>query len=987
MADGNSVQEASTSAVTSESSESTVEVNVKTLDSQIYTFRVEKNMPVPLFKEKIANTIGVPVGQQRLIFRGKVLKDEHCLSEYHVEDGHTLHLVARQPVQSQTSTGTNSGEVNANNGNQGNDTSAAAPRNRVGQVSHSVVLGTFNIGDQGEGAIPDLSRIVGAVLNSIGIGNQIPMGGATNISSSIPSTASSQVSQAAETEGTRGNIGGRGGPTFPNLPFQSLPQSLQFPLTGAAVNVPSHQTPIPDSLSTLSEFINRMELVLSVNGGQPSSSANAGDTPRLELPFNSRGLPTPETLSIVMRQAQQLLGVHAVAALSHIAGRLEEEGGATDPAVRNQIQTESVQVGRAMQHLGALFLELGRTILTLRMGQSPAESLVNAGPAIYISPSGPNSIMVQPFPLQTSSLFGGSAAPPPNPGLLVPVGLGDSPRNVNIHIHAGTSLAGVPSVGPRPSTGEVTRGENRNGTSVDSGPGRVLPVRSVIATAVPSRFPMDGSHVRSIVPPSHPRTEQNNHSAASPAQASESASIPTLVAGLNAQIRNLVHDMRGENRVPSGQSEGSNLQGSATGSGVDDGSGNLVAELNEQIRNLVHDMRGENRVPSGQSEGSNLGSVTGSGVDDGSGNTQQRQSVECNQFNKDEETSSFTSKEASTANSAAGPSCSSGETKHPLESEVVPDDAVRSGQSHEHTEGVKTVPLGLGLGGLQPRRRGRQGRSQGSSGLSTNQNQHAITSGQRVLQSLVARGPNARMDENGSSSGQLPPVSGQSMEAMPLASQASSGQFDAASMMSQVLNSPALNGLLAGVSEQAGIGSPDGLRNMFEQFTRNPSMRNTINQITQQIGDQDLGNMFSGMGRGQGGALDLSSMVQQMMPIVSQALARGPSFPESSRVVEPNSQQRCNESRTVRDELNNQTFKVDLRQAAERIERHDPPGDVFRSVVETAARLYGEGNCAEELVDEICSNEDLANEFMEMLCRDMRRRFKGGTGSTGKPLP
>ncbi|KAL6965465.1 hypothetical protein U1Q18_036517 [Sarracenia purpurea var. burkii] len=54
-----------------------------------------------------------------------------------------------------------------------------------------------------------------------------------------------------------------------------------------------------------------------------------------------------------------------------------------------------MQVGLAMQHLGALLLKLGRTILTLRMGQSPAESYVNAGPAVYISPSGPNPIMVQ----------------------------------------------------------------------------------------------------------------------------------------------------------------------------------------------------------------------------------------------------------------------------------------------------------------------------------------------------------------------------------------------------------------------------------------------------------------------------------------------------------------------------------------------------------------------------------------------------------------
>lgn len=41
----------------------------------------------------------------------------------------------------------------------GNDASAGNPRNRVGQISHSVVLGTFNVGDQGEGVVPDLSRV------------------------------------------------------------------------------------------------------------------------------------------------------------------------------------------------------------------------------------------------------------------------------------------------------------------------------------------------------------------------------------------------------------------------------------------------------------------------------------------------------------------------------------------------------------------------------------------------------------------------------------------------------------------------------------------------------------------------------------------------------------------------------------------------------------------------------------------------------------
>ncbi|KAJ6920997.1 hypothetical protein NC651_014543 [Populus alba x Populus x berolinensis] len=147
-------------------------------------------------------------------------------------------------------------------------------------------------------------------------------------------------------------------------PFQSAPQVVQVPLT-TAIPVPSLHSPIPDSLNTLLEFITRMERVLAQNGDD---------------------CKTPEALSIVLRRAEQLLSGPTTAALSHIAGRLEQLVSSTDPAIRGHIQSESMQVGLAMQHLGSLLLELGRTILTLNMGQSPAESSVNAGPAVYIFP-------------------------------------------------------------------------------------------------------------------------------------------------------------------------------------------------------------------------------------------------------------------------------------------------------------------------------------------------------------------------------------------------------------------------------------------------------------------------------------------------------------------------------------------------------------------------------------------------------------------------
>ncbi|MCE7766628.1 hypothetical protein GQL56_28790, partial [Pseudomonas putida] len=68
MAEQQSVEGSSTSNVSSGSSESTVELNIKTLDSQTHPFNVDMNMQVSALKDRIASKIGVPVEQQRLIF-------------------------------------------------------------------------------------------------------------------------------------------------------------------------------------------------------------------------------------------------------------------------------------------------------------------------------------------------------------------------------------------------------------------------------------------------------------------------------------------------------------------------------------------------------------------------------------------------------------------------------------------------------------------------------------------------------------------------------------------------------------------------------------------------------------------------------------------------------------------------------------------------------------------------------------------------------
>ncbi|RAL50426.1 hypothetical protein DM860_016893 [Cuscuta australis] len=861
MADEQKHEGPSTSTGSEGRSESIVNINIKTLDSQNHAFEVDSNMQVSAFKEKVATRLGVPVAQQRLIFRGKALMDDHLLSEYNLEHGDTLHLVIRQPSQPQFSATASNGESAPSNGVRGQEPTTSGPRARVGHFSQSVVLGTFNVGDQGQGLVPDLNRVIGEALSSIGLGNQIGVhhpGMQVNAPNSSP--------QGNEAQNVPRNSGSQNQHWQPGQPFPSQSGGIQIPI-GAAIAIPSLM-PIPDSLHTLTEFMNHMESVLSHNASQPNqSTVNSSGT---ALPTNSRGQSTPETLSMVLRHSERLVGSHVTSALSRIAGRLEQDGNSTDLTVRGQIQAESVQLGLAMQHLGAQFLELGRTMLTLRMGQSPAESSVNAGPAVYISPSGPNPIMVQPFPLQTYSLFGGSTSGPPNPiGGFSPFGIGHTTRNVNIHIH---------TVGARPTNLGGTEGDQASGTgSGDSSQSRAPP-RTNAGAADPSRAHMP-------------------FSGASQAGQPESTTVLDQSMCLDAETgtrKSSEHlQMSNEpNESAAGGFQGMNHSGSSSTAPIGLGIGDLQPK---------------------------------------------KMSNEPNE-------------------SAAGGS-----------------------QGMNHSGGSSTIPIGLGIGDLQPKRRIRQSKSQASADIaasSSSQDEQFVRDGQQILQSLASLNPG------------LPshPARGTTYNS----SFGGNEQPAISNVMSQVLQSPALSNLLGGISQQTALGSPDALRNMMQQVTQSPGLMNTVNQIAQQIDPQDLGSMISGLRVGQGGgssSVDFSSMLQQLMPLVSQALG-GASIPAAAEPA-PRTEIRQSDIGLTRDETmpTDQSYQTGLQDVARRIENGNPPEDIFRSIVENAVQAHpgGSSDENENLVNDLCSTEGLANEFMEVLQQDVSRRLRDEAKPPRKP--
>lgn len=80
---------------TAPTDESPITFTVKSSNDVKYTLTLPPSTPVSELKEKLSTSeyADAPADRQRLIYSGRVLKDNETLAVYKIQDGHTIHLV------------------------------------------------------------------------------------------------------------------------------------------------------------------------------------------------------------------------------------------------------------------------------------------------------------------------------------------------------------------------------------------------------------------------------------------------------------------------------------------------------------------------------------------------------------------------------------------------------------------------------------------------------------------------------------------------------------------------------------------------------------------------------------------------------------------------------------------------------------------------------------------------------------------------------
>nr|XP_033516077.1 ubiquitin-like domain-containing protein CIP73 isoform X5 [Nicotiana tomentosiformis] len=166
---------------------------------------------------------------------------------------------------------------------------------------------------------------------------------------------------------------------------------------------PDTQQEISNSIETLSRYLNIMRREYSMNGTENNTNEVLGSASNTFTP--SQGIPEVEQLARLLSSTRDMLISQTAQRFLELERNLGQILNVGDPRVRQGTQSNAqTTIGEMFNNLGAYFLELGRTVMGVRMGDNGSNAVVNVGPAVYITDSGPLSIQEELYSVLLSTI-------------------------------------------------------------------------------------------------------------------------------------------------------------------------------------------------------------------------------------------------------------------------------------------------------------------------------------------------------------------------------------------------------------------------------------------------------------------------------------------------------------------------------------------------------------------------------------------------------
>uniref|UniRef100_A0ABB5UQZ6 Large proline-rich protein BAG6 n=1 Tax=Sus scrofa TaxID=9823 RepID=A0ABB5UQZ6_PIG len=412
-----------------------LEVLVKTLDSQTRTFIVGAQMNVKEFKEHIAASVSIPSEKQRLIYQGRVLQDDKKLQEYNV-GGKVIHLVERAPPQTQLPSGASSGtgSASATHGGgppPGTRGPGASVHDR--NANSYVMVGTFNL--------PSDGSAVDVHINM----EQAPIQSEPRVRLVMAQHMIRDIQTLLSRMECRG-----GSQAQHSQPPSQMPTVAPEPVALSSQTSESVESEVPPREPMAAEEVE--ERASAQSPGLSSGPAPAGPTPAPET--NAPNHPSPAEYVEVLQELQRL-----ESRLQPFLQRYYEVLGAAATTDYNNNQEGREEDQRLINLVGESLRLLGNTFVALsdlrcNLACAPPRHLHVVRPMSHYTT--PMVLQQAAIPIQinvgtTVTMTGNGTRPPPTPNAEAPPpGPGQASSLAPSSTTVESSTEGAPPPGPAP---------------------------------------------------------------------------------------------------------------------------------------------------------------------------------------------------------------------------------------------------------------------------------------------------------------------------------------------------------------------------------------------------------------------------------------------------------------------------------------------------------------------------------------------------------